>query len=103
MTSLFRRKKDCYYGEAFVVSNQKVDNHIHKVYQGVKQRVRALLNMYHSACTHFKEANLKCMILDSQLLQNSWHAVDNIAVWYHAIAILSERQTVLVKKHVCCS
>lgn len=45
MTPLFRRKKDCYYGEAFVVSNEKVDNHIHKVYQGVKQRVRALLHV----------------------------------------------------------
>lgn len=38
MTPLFRRKKACYYGEAFVVSNEKVDNHIHKVYQGVKAK-----------------------------------------------------------------
>ena len=59
--------------------------------------------MYHSACTNHKEANLNCMILDSQLLKNSWHTVDNIAVWYHARAILTERQTVrsLVKNHVC--
>ena len=32
-------KEDNYYGETFVVSNEKVDSHIHKVYQGSKQKV----------------------------------------------------------------
>ena len=34
----FRRQRQCYYGEAFIASNSKVDEHIQQVYKGSKKK-----------------------------------------------------------------
>lgn len=34
----FSRQRNCYYGEAFIASNSKVDEHIQQVYKGSKRK-----------------------------------------------------------------
>lgn len=47
MPHSFRRQRECYYGEAFIASNSKVDQHILQVYKGSKKKeVGFLVNIY---------------------------------------------------------
>ena len=41
--AVYRRQRECYYGDAFIASNKEVDKHIQKVYQGSKHSVCKLL------------------------------------------------------------
>ena len=38
-TGDYRRQRECYYGEDFIASNKKVENHIQKVYKSSKHTV----------------------------------------------------------------
>ena len=44
---VFRRQRECYYGDTFIASNKEVDKHIQKLYQGLKQSVCKFLLMVH--------------------------------------------------------